>query len=211
MQLSELAELLLTELYDFAQSKGYEQSIDLQKIAKRFGENDRGKVRQAAKFLENSGYIKAIFTNEGPVLATMTGQGSVFVEKGGRTGVISKYRQDPGAFQISIEHVTIQSVSSSNLAIGSPGATQHIAANQDIRHLLEEIKKALQTDQTLSEAQRTDALADVETLAVQARKEKQDGRIIKLIADGLEKIEKIKPLLSPLVRLLTGETDSTGS
>ena len=92
MKSTELAELFLTRLYDLAEAKGHHNFFSLDEIAAEFGENDGAKVMGIAKHLESQGLVKAALSTGGSS-AHITGTGSVFVEQGGRTGIIQKYRE----------------------------------------------------------------------------------------------------------------------
>jgi predicted nucleotide-binding protein len=91
MKSTELAELFLTRLYDLAETKGHGNYYSLDEIAGEFGEKDRGKVMEVARYLASQGWIDKSITTGGSS-ARILGAGSVFVEQGGRTGIIQKYR-----------------------------------------------------------------------------------------------------------------------
>lgn len=96
MNTSELAELFLTSLYDLAESEGHTKLFHLNDFATKIGVHDIGKITKAANILESRGLIHLVsYQVGGGVSASISGEGCLFVERGGETGIIQKYRQKP--------------------------------------------------------------------------------------------------------------------
>jgi len=93
----ELAELILARLYALAEKEGHSRLFSVNDIAAEFGVEDKARVLNVAKVLENRGLIKAAHTFGGSD-AAITGEGALLVESGGDTGVIGDFKSSPQSF-----------------------------------------------------------------------------------------------------------------
>jgi predicted nucleotide-binding protein len=97
MKTGEIAELILFRLYELAEKESHSELFSINDIAAEFGVTDKTKVLNIAKLLENRGLIVAAHTFGGSH-AMISGEGALLVESGGQTGVIQKFRGNPGDF-----------------------------------------------------------------------------------------------------------------
>lgn len=208
MTVSELAELFLMYLYDAAENEGHLKMFSLNDFAKQLGVSDIGKIINAAKILERRGLIKNVsYQIGGNVDASVSGEGCLLVERGGQTGIITKYRNNPDAYTVNINQSTVihGNVSSSNIAAHSSNVTQKVLSN-DIQHIITQIINTLNKDASLSPADREDLLHDVETLKGQLSKNKKDRTLIERVLSNLSGVASIGsfvtnlyPIIKPLL------------
>ena len=200
---TELAELLLTTVFDTAEKEGHHTPVPLVKVAQQFGIKDAVKVYNLAKFLESRGLIDPLYTNLGP-LARITGEGAIFVERGGDTGIIPKYRKRPSSFVVNIDNSTniYGDVSSSNIAVSSPSASQSISIDSDVEGVINQIGQTLKSDSLLSQIQLTDALHDLETLKLQLMKSTKNKSVIESILANMASISSIGSFVAQLAPLI---------
>src|SRR4030043_2403969 len=129
MNTSELAELFLTSLYDLAESEGHSKLFYLNDFATKIGVNDIGKIIKAAEILDARGLIHPVsYELGGGVHTAISGEGCLFVEQGGETGIIQKYRQNPDTFIVKIDQSTNihGNVSHSNVSMHSRRVRQAV-------------------------------------------------------------------------------------
>jgi len=200
---TELAELLLTTVFDTAEKEGHDTLVPLVEVAQKFGIKDDMKVHNLAKFLESRDLIRPLYTNVGP-LARITGEGAIFIERGGDTGIIRKYRNEPSSFIVNVDSSTniYGDVSNSAVAANSPGATQTVSIGCDVKGILAQIVKALCSDASLSPAQLTDALQDIQTLKLQLAKTARNRSLIESILGNLANISSIGSFVAQLLPLI---------
>ncbi len=163
MTTSQLAELFLLRVYEVAEIEGHEERVELNEVAAEFGVTDVMKINNVGRLLHNRGLIKAIFsTGDGAVRTTITGEGALFVERGGDTGVIRSYREDPRQY-LSIDQSTHfhGAISGGNIAIHSAETKQSTAPYPQVETLLTELAAALQADLNISKERRQEYIADV--------------------------------------------------
>src|SRR4030042_4433635 len=97
MRTEELAELFLAHLYQLAEDAPHPNFLfSVNDFAPKLGITDREELQKALDYLGDRGLIiLASFDRFGGISAGMTIEGSIFVEKGGETGMIEKNRQSP--------------------------------------------------------------------------------------------------------------------
>ena len=97
MTTDELAELFLAHLYDLAEAAPHPNFLfSVNDFAPMLGITDREELQKAINSLGDRGFIiLASLDMFGGISAGITMEGSVFVEKGGETGIIKQYRKDP--------------------------------------------------------------------------------------------------------------------
>ncbi len=97
MTTDELAELFLASLYDMAEAAPHPYFLfTMNEFAPRMGISDMAELRKAISLLEDKGLVYLASTDAwGGISAGITMEGSVFVEKGGETGIIERFRTRP--------------------------------------------------------------------------------------------------------------------
>lgn len=200
MTVSELSELLLFFLYEQANQEGHTQIIALNPYAQQVGINDVGRIYNATEILKDRGLIKNVcYHVDGMVRASISGEGCLFIENGGQTGIIQKYRSNPHVYTVNIDQSTViqGNVSNSNITAHSLRVTQKVLSN-DIQNILSQIIDALNRDLSLSNSDREDLLQDVESLRGQLSKNKKDRTLIERILNNLSSIASIGSFVTNL-------------
>src|SRR4030042_5163981 len=97
MTTEEIAELFLAHLYELADEAPHPNFLfSVNDFMPKLGMIDREEVQKAINYLGDRGFvILASFDMVGGISAGITIEGSVFVEKGGETGMIKQYRKNP--------------------------------------------------------------------------------------------------------------------
>lgn len=194
MKLSELTELLLVRLYEIGEKQpGAIVSAD--EICAEFGEKNPVNVMHAVQALENRGYVTAMIALGPSSHAGISAEGRLFVESGGRTGIIQKYQANPAQF------IIISGNSASNINVGNANH-QSIGHGTEVLKALDEIRQSIDRDPNLSSTQRSDASEEVATVAAQVRKSKPDRHIVERALANLANIATIATALPVLKALL---------
>jgi hypothetical protein len=186
---TELAELILTKLYDLAEESGYDGFWNIKAIAKDLGEKDTQKIFNIAKLLQMQGYITAIFAMGGIVEGQISGAGGILVEKGGQTGIIKEYRENPKTFIINLSEIN-----QSNISINSENINQSIQS-KGLEKLVDDLKLKIADDEKISRDLKKDLLADAESLKLQLNKKEINKNIVKMIIANFSNIESAAEVL----------------
>lgn len=196
MNLTELAELLLLKVYDVATKQGFSTEVSLDEVAKEFGENDEFKVFQIGKTLEARNLIHGLF-RKGETSAILTGEGALFIEQKGETGIIEKYQKNPTTY-IYGNVTNIHNVKDSNISANSSHLNQEIVIINDWDKIIASMVEIIRNDRVIGEDKKSDALADIETLKVQLRKKSKSKDLIKMLLGNLGDISSIASLVIQL-------------
>jgi hypothetical protein len=201
---TQLAELFLLRLYDIAEVEDYSKRLTLNEIAAELGVADAMKIINVAKFLERRGFIDAKYSVGGSVRAAITGEGAIFVEAGGETGVINEYRQHPENYRISIDQSTHfhGSVSGSNVAVHSTDLNQGSAISPQVELLISAMAEAIRADTAISELHRSEHLNDVATLRAELKREQPRRSIIEALLSQLGDLASVGSLAAQLHQYL---------
>lgn len=201
---TQLAELFLLRLYDIAEAEGHGKLVSLNDIAAEFGVTDVMKIHNVAKLLEGRGFIQGRHAMTGGVRAKITGEGAVFVESGGETGVIREYRTHPESYRISIDQSTHfhGDIYGSNLAVHSAQVTQESSSSSGSEFLLSEIAAGIRADTTLSEQLRKESLSDVAALRAELQKQRPRRGIIDVVISHLGDVASVTSLVMQLQQYL---------
>ncbi len=199
MNIDELSELLLVSLYDQAEALGNNNFLfSLNEIASSLGIEDMQQVAEAAFSLESTGYLLLSHDVGGALNGFITTEGCLFVESGGKTGIIKEYNDYKNTLQ-----------GSSNLPVADPvtemvqGALPQTTTEATIQDILAKIKDAIALDGTLEKNIRDDLLGDVETLTIQVAKTKVNKLIIESTLKSLSQFPSLQPLTEELFLCIT--------
>ena len=209
---TQLAELLLVRLYDLAEAEGHGKWYSLNEIAAEFGVTDKGKVFNIADALEDRGLIQASFTMGPAVNACIKGEGTLFVEQGGNTGVIQTYRENPQIFSVAIDQSThfYAPISGSNVAVHSGSTSQNLAQPSEILAILADIEASIRETTGILEERREEALSDVAVLKSELSRKQPRRPIVEAVLATLGDLSSITSLLMQLQPLLAGLPWLTG-
>jgi hypothetical protein len=203
MKTEELAELFLVALYDLAENAPHPYFLfSVNEFAPSMGITDGEQLFQALRLLESRDLIfSASMDALGGISAGITADGELFIEKGGETGIIARYRQDPNAFRAEAQTgPMLDRQPGSDMPVQPPPVTAPTPrADQGLDSLLSRIVAGLWRDTSIQEDVRQDLLRDVETLKLQLAKKSWNRAVIGAMLDALSQV----PSIAPDVRQLT--------
>ena len=209
MTTDELAEVFLASLYDMAEAAPHPYFLfTMNEFAPRMGISDLAELRKAISLLEDKGLVYLASTDAwGGISAGITMEGSVFVEKGGETGIIERFRTDPSSIGIAPGQGTsplpVNSVpepTAPPTPPSQPSSSDHKGGMLDA--VLSEMATAVQNDSAMEPSVRRDLLADIETLGIQLSKRTKNQAIIMAILDNLSGFSSLAPLARLVFRFL---------
>jgi len=200
MSTEELAELFLTHLYDLAEAAPHPNFLfSVNDFAPRFGITDRAQLQEALHILGDRGLvILAGFDPLGGISAGITIEGSIFVEKGGDTGIIAMYRKDSESFLIgpvepSALPPEIEVREKLPVEMESPNY-----AGRAVEAILSDMEDMLARDPSVTQEVKRDMLSDLATLKIQMERNVKSKAVIGAILENLSGITSIAPLLTAL-------------
>jgi hypothetical protein len=204
MTTEELAELFMVSLYDVAEAAPHPYFLfTMNEFAPRIGISDMSELRKAISFLEEKGLIYLASTDAwGGISAGITMEGSVFVEHGGDTGIIERFRTDPSSVGIKPQppqpSPAPPEVSPDPLP---PKRPAEAPTEGMLDAVLAEMVTAVENEATLEFSVRKDLLSDVEALRIQLAKKTRNYSIIMAILDNLANVAALAPLARLILRL----------
>ncbi len=215
MTTEELAELFMVSLYDMAEAAPHPYFLfTMNDFAPRMGITNMADVRKAIRFLEEKGLIFLASTdNWGGISAGITVDGSQFVESGGETGIIERYRKDPSSFIAETRPAAPELLQDAPFD-RPPEATQPAPSSQPpsgdvLQAVLAEMAEALRQAPGLEPPRREDLLSDVQTLKIQIEKRALNRAVVMSLLEGLYEVPSIVPLVRLFTRLLEGKTGAS--
>lgn len=193
----EYIDLLLRLIYEY-DSKDPGQYFDLNEISKQLGESNIYRVLEASDVLSSRGLIKAQKYLGGQCIAALTGEGKLYVEEGGKSGIIQQYDAHPENYNISISGNNV------SLNIGSGNTAQVFSSNgmSNVVDILDQIDSKIGSDKTLTEDNINDLKLDVNSLKSQLRKKEPNMNIVASIIQSLSNVASIADLIGKLMSLL---------
>ncbi len=208
MTTEELAELFLTSLYDMAEAAPHPYFLfSMNEFVPRMGISDMAELRRALNLLEEKGLIYLASTDAwGGVSAGITMEGSVFVEKGGETGIIERFRKDPSSIGIVPQAASAPSPTQipaePSMPMGAPPRPSPLSDSSEgmLEAVLSEMATAVQNDTVMESSERGDLLADIETLRIQLSKRTKNQAVIMTILDNFSGVSFLAPLARLIVR-----------
>ncbi len=193
MTTEEIAELFLAHLYELAEEAPHPNFLfSVNDFIPKLGMIDRDEVQKAINDLGDRGFvILASLDMLGGISAGITIEGSVFVEKGGETGMIEWYRKNHPAPPIRVERAEMVNEEQNP-----------IFARHAVQAILEDIKEMLSGDDTVTAGAKKDLLSDLETLKIQMDRNVQSRQIIDVVLGNLSRISSIAPLVTGLGHII---------
>lgn len=203
MTTEEIAELFLAHLYELADEAPHPNFLfSANDFMPKLGMIDREEVQKAINYLGDRGFvILASFDMVGGISAGITIEGSVFVEKGGETGMIKQYRKNPQTL------VRTPPVSSSPPIDQERNETVNeernpIFARRAVEAILEDIEDMLDRDDAVTADIKKDLLSDLATIKIQMERNVRSRQIIDVVLDNLSRISSIVPLVTGLKHII---------
>lgn len=204
MRTEELAELFLAHLYQRAEEAPHPNFFfSVNDFAPQLGLTNREELQKALNYLGDRGLIiLASFDRFGGISAGITIEGSVFVEKGGETGLIEHYRKDPQAFANTSPAPGPPVVGLVNDGKVSEEGQKALFADRAVEAILKDIEESIKRDEAVMPGTKKDYLADLATLKIQLDRTVKNKQIIKEILGNLSSIPSIAPLLTGLSSII---------
>ena len=200
MTTEELAELFLAHLYELADAAPHPNFLfSVNDFAPMLGITDREKLQRAIDSLGDRGLIiLASLDMFGGISAGITNEGCVFVEKGGETGIIEKYRKAPQTFAKNLAEPSSLADASERTEVVKKETQSPFFAGRSVEAILADIEDILERDKTLADEAKKDLLSDLATLKIQMQRNVKNKHIIEPLLDNLSAIPPIAPLVTGL-------------
>jgi hypothetical protein len=204
MTTPELAELFLAHLYDLAEAAPHPNFLfSVNDFAPRYGVESREELEGAIHYLGDRGLIiLASLDMFGAISAGITMDGSVFVEQGGKTGMIKKYRENPGSFVVTPSEAPTPAVAPAPPLAAAPPVygerPKPFYPGRAIEAILLDIEEALGNDPEVTSEMKKDLLSDLATLRIQVARNVKNKAVIKALIGSLTGIPSIAPLVTGL-------------
>lgn len=200
MTTDELAELFLAHLYDLAEAAPHPNFLfSVNDFAPKLGITDREELQKAINSLGDRGLIiLASLDMFGGISAGITMEGSVFVEKGGETGIIKQYRKDPQISAKTLSEPFSSAVARQRTETVNEEKQSPLFASRAVEAILADMEDILERDNTVTAEAKKDLLSDLATLKIQMGRNVKDRRIIDAVLGNLSGIPSIAPLVTGL-------------
>jgi len=201
----ELAELLLAYLHDKAEAEAHSFFFfSLSDFATAAGITDHAELLKVAQGLEDLGLVMLSQDMLGQISALINLEGSSYVDEGGRTGIIAKYRENPQAFikeddtpawlsspEIEFAEFTPPPAAAVPAGEYGLGAAEQSSTDSRIRDLILQIIGIILDDTSIDDITRADLLRDAETLNMQLAKTSRNKVVIDALITELSSVPSI--------------------
>lgn len=203
MTTEEIAELFLAHLYELAEEAPHPNFLfSVNDFMPKLGMIDREEVQKALNYLGDRGLvILASFDMVGGISAGITMEGSVFVEKGGETGVIKQYRKPSPASTKNRCSPPSLPMDQEKTRTANGGQTT-LFARRAVEAILEDIEDTLNRDDTVTADAKKDLLSDLATIKIQIERNVRSRQIVDVVLDNLSGIASIIPLVTGLKHII---------
>jgi hypothetical protein len=193
MEKGELAELLLAFLCECVEEAGHSYFFfNINRFASQIGVRDFAELMGALERLEEEGFVVPATGPFGEASAMITDAGLVFVEGGGTTGIIDRYRNDPASF----------GVPDAATAGNAPPGHEKLVIGAQIYDLLTRIVDIVKGDTSLSRGEVDDFARDVEALNLQLGRQARNEALINSLLAGMAQIQTIRTEVTELKELI---------
>jgi hypothetical protein len=205
----ELAELILVYLYDKAEAEAHSFFFfPLSEFASLAGIKDDTEMLAAARSLEDQGLVMLSQDFMGQISAFINLDGTVYAEKGGQTGIIAKYREDPQAFlkesdgpmwlqEPELDAAIVQFSPEMVSPVEAPEAPVETGA-ADVKPYIISIINAILDETSIDDVTRADLLRDAESLNIQLAKTTKNRDVIRLLMAELASFPSLAHLTAEL-------------
>jgi hypothetical protein len=138
----------------------------------------------------------------GGISAGMTMEGSIFVEKGGETGVIERHRKTPRTFAEVSSEPPLPAIDRENTETVHKEKQNLFFARRSVEAILEDIKEGLEKDNTVADEAKKDLFSDLATLKIQMGRSVKNRQIIDVVLSNLSNIPSIVSLVTALKSII---------
>jgi len=200
MTTEELAELFLAHLYELAEEAPHPNFLfSVNDFASKLGITEREELQKAINYLGDRGFIiLASFDMFGGISAGITIEGSIFVEKGGETGIIKQYQKIPQTFMTPPPELSPPAIDQGKTEMVNEEKQRSFFARHAVEAILEDIEDILERDDTVAAEAKKDLLSDLATLKIQMERNVKNRQIFNVVLGNLSRIPSIAPLITGL-------------
>jgi len=200
MTTEELAELFLAHLYELADEAPHPNFLfSVNDFVPKLGITDREEVQKAINYLGDRGFIiLASFDMLGGISAGITIEGSIFVEKGGETGIIEGCRKNPQPLARTPSEPSPPPIHQVSTETVTEEKQSPFFARRGVEAILEDIEDILERDDAVAADDKKDLLSDLATLKIQMGRNVKSRQIIDVVLGNLSNIPSIAPLVTGL-------------
>ena len=188
-------ELVVARLYEIEQDGNAPQADVVELMSDLEGAVPDAWPWEAAGHLVDTGLAHDFRSLGSPEIA-LNARGRLLAESG--AGVIGNYQKSP--------QIVFTVGDGNQIAVGhGQHVTQTIEGDfskEDVAELLDQAETTLQTDTTLSDPERDDALADVASMRAQIAKSAPNRHVLATLATGLGSIASLTDIADKLLHLL---------
>jgi hypothetical protein len=186
MTTEEIAELFLAHLYELAEAAPHPHFLfSVHDFAPKLEITDREELQKAIDYLGDRGLIiLANLDMFGGISAGITMEGITFVEEGGETGIIQRYRKPPQP-------------------PGQPAPGGLSPTQRSLEAILDDMKCALEADAGMPDETRKDLLSDVATLKLQLQRTVRNKPVVDAIFMNLSNVPSLVPFVNALKCIVT--------
>jgi hypothetical protein len=204
MTTEEIAELFLAHLYELAEEAPHPNFLfSVNDFIPKLGRIDREEIQKAIDYLGDRGFvILASFDMLGGIGAGITIEGSVFVEKGGETGIIEQYRKRPQTLVRTPPVPSLPPIDQGNNKTGNEEKQSAFFARRAVEAILEDIADILDRDDTVTVETKNDLLSDLATLKIQLERNVKNRQVIDVILGNLSIVPSIAPFAMGLKHII---------
>ena len=199
MTTEELAELFLAHLSELADEAPHPNFLfSVNDFAPKLGITDRDELQKAINYLGDRGFIiLASFDMLGGVSAGITIEGSIFVEKGGETGIIKQYHKNLQTPVRNHSEPSPPAIDQEKTETMNEEKQTSFFAHRSVEAILDDIEEVLKRDDTVSTEAKKDLLYDLATLKIQIERN-VTRQIFNVVLGNLSNIPSIAPLVTGL-------------
>jgi hypothetical protein len=203
----EFADLLMVLLHDEVEAAPHSYFYcPLNELATRVDGQYREKLLNAAQILEDKSLIILSLGAFGQASAFITPKGFDYVENGGDTGIIGRFRNDPDSFLVTTSPLSMTSdVPGTTGGSSAPvPAESQGTSPENARLIVNHMMNILMTESTMDPVAQQDAITDLEALNAQLGKKSPNPVLIDALLKGLTEVDPISTFASQLRELLLG-------
>ena len=200
MTIEELAELFLAHLNELANEAPHPNFFfSVNDFAPKLGITDRDELQKAINYLGDRGFIiLASFDMLGGISAGITIEGSIFVEKGGETGIIKHYGKNLHPPIRNHSEPSLPTIDQERTETMNEEKQTFFFARRSVEAILDDIEDVLKRDDTVSTEAKKDLLYDLATLKIQIERNVKNRQIFNVVLGNLSNIPSIAPLVTGL-------------
>jgi hypothetical protein len=169
----------------------------------KLGVTDREEVQKAINYLGDRGFIiLASFDMLGGISAGISIEGSVFVEKGGETGMIEQYRKNPQTLARTPPVPSPHPITQERTETVNEEKQRPLFARCAVEAILQDIEDMLERDNTVAADDKKDLFSDLVTIKIQMERNVKSRQIIDVLLGNLSSISSIAPLVTGLKHII---------